>query len=192
MDHGVSLRCVQGTDVAATRARRNCRMPGVVRTTRVSRPPVAHLLQNCPWYTDACTRGRHANLHPTKETHDRSPRFQPPPGARATLRGLAGDSRALGADDGVADAQVIGDTKAAVAWVRAQNEHHGKVGVFVGQKEDTATLNSDIVPALKASGESWSILVVRPGRTPMAALALVQATLGDWSGNGTPRQLPLG
>jgi carboxymethylenebutenolidase len=34
------------------------------------------------------------------------------------------------ADGGVADTQVIGDTKAAVAWVRAQSEHNGKVGVF--------------------------------------------------------------
>jgi serine/threonine protein kinase len=32
-------------------------------------------------------------------------------------------------------------------------------------------VRAGVVPALKASGESWSTLVVRPGRTPMAALA---------------------
>ncbi len=32
-------------------------------------------------------------------------------------------------------------------------------------------VRAGVVPALKASGESWSTLVVRPGRSPMAALA---------------------
>ncbi|HET7502050.1 MAG TPA: serine/threonine-protein kinase [Kofleriaceae bacterium] len=32
-------------------------------------------------------------------------------------------------------------------------------------------VRAGIVPALKASGESWSTIVVRPGRSPMAALA---------------------
>src|SRR5262249_31608281 len=32
-------------------------------------------------------------------------------------------------------------------------------------------VRAGIAPALKASGESWSALVVRPGRSPMAALA---------------------
>ncbi|HWU86556.1 MAG TPA: protein kinase, partial [Kofleriaceae bacterium] len=32
-------------------------------------------------------------------------------------------------------------------------------------------VRAGVVPALKASGEQWSALVVRPGRTPMAALA---------------------
>jgi serine/threonine protein kinase len=35
----------------------------------------------------------------------------------------------------------------------------------------SSLVRAGIVPALKASGESWSTLVVRPGRTPMAALA---------------------
>jgi serine/threonine protein kinase len=35
----------------------------------------------------------------------------------------------------------------------------------------SSLVRAGIVPALKASGESWSTLVVRPGRSPMAALA---------------------
>src|ERR1700752_2428549 len=34
------------------------------------------------------------------------------------------------AEGGVPDAQVVGDTGAAVQWVRAQPEHNGKVGLF--------------------------------------------------------------
>jgi carboxymethylenebutenolidase len=34
------------------------------------------------------------------------------------------------AEGGVPDAQVIGDTAAAVAWVRAQRQNNGKVGLF--------------------------------------------------------------
>ena len=34
------------------------------------------------------------------------------------------------AEGGLPDAQVIGDTQAAVNWVRAQPEHNGKVGLF--------------------------------------------------------------
>jgi eukaryotic-like serine/threonine-protein kinase len=35
----------------------------------------------------------------------------------------------------------------------------------------SSLVRAGVVPALKASGESWSTLVVRPGRSPMAALA---------------------
>ena len=38
-------------------------------------------------------------------------------------------------------------------------------------------VRAGIVPALKASGEQWSTLVVRPGRTPMAALAYALAPM---------------
>jgi carboxymethylenebutenolidase len=34
------------------------------------------------------------------------------------------------AEGGVPDAQVVGDTEAAVKWVRSQSTHNGKVGVF--------------------------------------------------------------
>lgn len=34
------------------------------------------------------------------------------------------------ADGGIADAQMVGDTAAAVAWMRAQPGHNGKVGLF--------------------------------------------------------------
>ena len=34
------------------------------------------------------------------------------------------------ADGGIPDAQMVGDTAAAVAWMRAQGEHNGKVGVY--------------------------------------------------------------
>ncbi len=45
-------------------------------------------------------------------------------------------------------------------------------------------VRAGIVPALKASGESWTTLVVRPGRSPMAALAyaltpMVATTTGN-------------
>ena len=34
------------------------------------------------------------------------------------------------ADGGIADAQMVGDTAAAVAWMRAQPKHNGKVGLI--------------------------------------------------------------
>ena len=34
------------------------------------------------------------------------------------------------ADGGIADAQMVGDTEAAVKWMRAQPNHNGKVGIF--------------------------------------------------------------
>jgi carboxymethylenebutenolidase len=34
------------------------------------------------------------------------------------------------ADGGIADSQMVGDTEAAVKWMRAQPNHNGKVGVF--------------------------------------------------------------
>ena len=34
------------------------------------------------------------------------------------------------AEGGIPDAQMVGDTEAAVRWVRAQPEHNGKVGLF--------------------------------------------------------------
>jgi serine/threonine protein kinase len=50
-------------------------------------------------------------------------------------------------------------------------------------------VRAGIVPALKASGEQWSTLVVRPGRSPMAALAYALApmlsTTGGTGGTGT-------
>src|SRR5262249_40661700 len=41
-----------------------------------------------------------------------------------------------------------------------------------------------VVPALKASGESWSTLVVRPGRSPMAALAYALTPMLSTSASG--------
>src|SRR6267154_450897 len=34
------------------------------------------------------------------------------------------------ADGGISDAQMVGDTEAAVKWMRAQPNHNGKVGIF--------------------------------------------------------------
>ena len=34
------------------------------------------------------------------------------------------------ADGGIPDAQMVGDTEAAVKWMRAQSNHNGKVGIF--------------------------------------------------------------
>src|SRR5215468_10766577 len=34
------------------------------------------------------------------------------------------------ADGGISDAQMVGDTEAAVKWTRAQPNHNGKVGIF--------------------------------------------------------------
>ena len=34
------------------------------------------------------------------------------------------------ADGGISDAQMVGDTEAAVKWMRAQSNHNGKVGIF--------------------------------------------------------------
>jgi eukaryotic-like serine/threonine-protein kinase len=47
-------------------------------------------------------------------------------------------------------------------------------------------VRAGIVPALKASGESWSTLVVRPGRNPMAALAHALAPLVTSSTGSSP------
>src|SRR5216683_1452646 len=34
------------------------------------------------------------------------------------------------ADGGISDGQMVGDTEAAVKWMRAQSDHNGKVGIF--------------------------------------------------------------
>ena len=46
--------------------------------------------------------------------------------ATPTLTTLAAKVRAEG---GIADARMVGDTEAAVKWMRAQPEHNGKVGL---------------------------------------------------------------
>ena len=48
-------------------------------------------------------------------------------GADANPDDVAAKVRASG---GIADSQMVGDTAAAVAWMRAQQQHNGKVGVF--------------------------------------------------------------
>jgi hypothetical protein len=53
----------------------------------------------------------------------------------------------------------------------------GVVGPSVVGK--SSFVRAGIVPALKASGESWSTLVVRPGRDPIAALAHALTSLID-------------
>src|SRR5262249_34296761 len=50
-------------------------------------------------------------------------------------------------------------------------------------------VRAGVVPALKASGESWTTLVVRPGRSPMAALAyaltpMLSNSAGPTTGTG--------
>jgi hypothetical protein len=45
-----------------------------------------------------------------------------------------------------------GQTNRVIQALKASGALSGKVGVFVGQAEDQATLNSDLVPALKAVG----------------------------------------
>jgi hypothetical protein len=45
-----------------------------------------------------------------------------------------------------------GQTNRVIQALKANGSLSGKVGVFVGQAEDTATLNSDLVPALRAVG----------------------------------------
>ena len=47
----------------------------------------------------------------------------------ANLYERAGQGK-VRADGGISDAQMVGDTEAAVKWVRAQSNHNGKVGVF--------------------------------------------------------------
>jgi eukaryotic-like serine/threonine-protein kinase len=47
-------------------------------------------------------------------------------------------------------------------------------------------VRAGVVPALKASGESWSTLVVRPGRSPMAALAYALAPMLSTSTSAGP------
>jgi hypothetical protein len=47
-------------------------------------------------------------------------------------------------------------------------------------------VRAGIVPALKASGESWSTVVVRPGRSPMAALAYALTPMLSTATGATP------
>jgi carboxymethylenebutenolidase len=53
--------------------------------------------------------------------------YQREGGADANPDDVAAKVRAEG---GIADAQMLGDTAGAVAWMRAQKEHNGKVGLF--------------------------------------------------------------
>ncbi|HMG54178.1 MAG TPA: AAA family ATPase, partial [Kofleriaceae bacterium] len=46
-------------------------------------------------------------------------------------------------------------------------------------------VRAGIVPALKSSGEAWSTLVVRPGRSPMAALGYALAPMLSTSGGAS-------
>ena len=58
---------------------------------------MAQLLQNRAGIpARAPESGRRGVTHQRRECHDRSPRLQPPPRPRATLRRFAGDARALG------------------------------------------------------------------------------------------------
>jgi len=46
-------------------------------------------------------------------------------------------------------------------------------------------VRAGVLPALKRSGEDWTSLVLRPGRTPLASLASVLATLGATTSPGS-------
>ena len=46
-------------------------------------------------------------------------------------------------------------------------------------------VRAGVLPALKRSGEAWTSLVVRPGRTPLATLASLIATLGATTSPGS-------
>ena len=46
-------------------------------------------------------------------------------------------------------------------------------------------VRAGVVPALKASGEPWEVLIARPGRSPLAGLAALMQTITHGGGTGT-------
>ncbi len=84
------------------------------------------------------------------------------------------------AEGGVADAQVMGDTAAAVAWLRAQPELNGKVGLFGSCSGGRhAFLYACQHHDVDACVELWGGRVVMPPedlspKTPVAPIALTK------------------
>ncbi|MDE2334216.1 MAG: dienelactone hydrolase family protein [Rhodospirillales bacterium] len=96
-------------------------------------------------------------------------------GADANPDDVAAKVRASG---GIADSQMVGDTAAAVAWIRAQKQHNGKVGVFGSCSGGRhAFLYACTRDDIDACAELWGGRVVMgsdelSARTPVAPIDL--------------------
>jgi carboxymethylenebutenolidase len=84
------------------------------------------------------------------------------------------------AGGGVSDAQVMGDTKAAVTWIRSQPDHNGKVGLFGSCSGGRhAFLYACIERDVDACAELWGGRVVMPKeelneKTPISPIDLTK------------------
>ena len=84
------------------------------------------------------------------------------------------------AEGGVPDAQVIGDTAAAVTWLRAQAGHNGKVGVFGSCSGGRhAVLYASLRTGVDACADLWGGRVVMRAdelnaKTPVAPVDLTK------------------
>ena len=64
------------------------------------------------------------------------------------------------AEGGIADSQMVGDTEAAVKWIRAQPDHNGKVGLSAparaaGTPSSTPANGRTSMPASNNGGAAW-------------------------------------
>jgi carboxymethylenebutenolidase len=84
------------------------------------------------------------------------------------------------AEGGIADAQMVGDTAAAVAWMRAQKDHNGKVGLFGSCSGGRhAFLYACTRHDVDACADLWGGRVVMPkedlnAKTPVAPIDLTK------------------
>lgn len=84
------------------------------------------------------------------------------------------------AEGGVPDAQVIGDTQGAVAWVRSQKEHNGKVALFGSCSGGRhAFLYACSRQDVDACAELWGGRVIMPpedlnAKTPVSPITLTR------------------
>jgi len=59
------------------------------------------------------------------------------------------------AEGGIADSQMVGDTAAAVKWMRSQPNHNGKVGVAGGTPSSTPARRRTSTPASSCGAAAW-------------------------------------
>ena len=92
------------------------------------------------------------------------------------------------AEGGVPDAQVVGDTEAAVKWMRAQPEHNGKIGLFGSCSGGRhaflyATQRNDV----DACAELWGGRVVMAKLSSMSCrpASAMRDSVRGWMGNNS-------
>ncbi|HMG53461.1 MAG TPA: protein kinase, partial [Kofleriaceae bacterium] len=154
-----------------------------IRTVAPDVPePLAALVDGCLRRTKADRIASAAELARRLEA------LLPPPRARALD---AGESpyRGLRAFE-ESDADRFFGRGREIAGVIARLRHQPLLGVIgpsgVGK---SSFVRAGVVPALKASGEHWDVVTVRPGRAPMASLAALAHRLTAPAGATLEREL---